>query len=133
MPLKLAAQDIRTAVTHTVSRPIQQPSAADPLLWFANMQASQWKAVMKWQVDQMKFIKHRYEQDMKLVDDLLETPDPAEMLNLYACFLQNALDDYSKEAANAASLGSKFMADSAREIRLQAKARVNDLMAATVA
>jgi len=130
MPLKLAAQDTRAAVPHTVSQPIQQTNVADPLLWLANMQASQWKSVMKWQVDQMNFMKHRYEQDMKFIDDLLETPDPAEMLNLYTCFLQNALDDYSNEAA---SMGGKFMADSVREIRLQAKARAEDLMATTVA
>jgi hypothetical protein len=121
----------------TRTTPVMSQSAdaagTTPLFELANLQVHSWKALFRWQEESLEFLRRRYAPDVRLVDDLLDNPEPAEMLNVYSCFLHNALDDYAREAAKAASLGGRIMTDAAREIRHQAKARTEDLMASTVA
>lgn len=109
-----------------------QAAANGPLMFMARLQASTYKAALKWQIESLGFLRHRYEQDMKFIDELLATPEPGEALSAYSCFLQNALDDYSKEAVKAANYSGKIATDAAREIRSEAEKVSENMMTATV-
>lgn len=105
----------------------------NPLLFIARLQADAYKAMLKWQIESLGFLRHRYEQDVKLIDELIASPEPGEMLSTYSRFLHNALDEYSKETVKTANYGSKVASDTARGIRAEAEKISGDIMAATTA
>mgnify|MGYP000432718621 CR=1 FL=1 len=107
-------------------------AGASGLAQLAKFQIGSWKAMLKWQVESLDFLKHRCEQDIRFIDELMQTPEPGEMLSTYSCFLQNALDDYSREAVKAAHMSNRMVNDAARDFRHQAEALSEDMMAATV-
>lgn len=129
MPAKQAAEPVMPDAPNAFFT----ANAGDSLLFFAHLQANAVKAMLKWQVESLNFLKHRYEQDMKFIDELLEAPEPGEMLSAYSCFLQNALDEYSRESVKAANYSSKVVTDAAKEIRRKAESVSENMMAATVA
>jgi hypothetical protein len=123
----------QTNNTSALPAPLLSIAAGDPAMLMARVQASTFKAVLKWQIESLNFLRHRYEQDVKFIDELLSTPEPGEMLSTCSCFMQNALDEYSKEAVKAANYGGRIITDTAKEIRSEAEKVSEDMMAATLA
>jgi len=107
----------------------------DAVMTMTRLQAGAFKAMLKWQVESLGFLRHRCEQEIRLIDDLLQSPEPADVLSTCSCYFQNALDDYSKEAVKAASYGDggKVATDAAREFRSGAERLSENAMAATIA
>jgi hypothetical protein len=105
----------------------------EAVMTMTRLQAGAFKAMLKWQVESLGFLRHRCEQDIRLIDDLLQSPEPGEVLSTCSCYFQGALDDYSKEAVKAASYGSKVATDTAREFRSGAERLSENAMAATIA
>jgi hypothetical protein len=104
----------------------------EPALFFVRLQAGAYRSMLKWQIEQMTFLRHRYEQDLRFVDDLIDAPEPGEMLSATSCFLQNALDDYSREAVKAATFSGKLVTDAAHQLRAEAERISDNAMTATV-
>ncbi|MGB3391747.1 MAG: phasin family protein [Pseudaminobacter sp.] len=102
------------------------------LFALASMQGHAFKAAMRYQIEGLAFLKHRCEQDMKLVDDLLATGDFNDAFDVYANFCQSALLEYSREAAKVTDIGSKVASDTARQIRREADQAAGDMAAQTV-
>lgn len=129
MPPKQSAQ------TNLIGMPAKllPATASEPVMFMAHLQAGAFKAMLKWQIESLGFLRHRYEQDIKLIDALLDVPEPGEMLSTCSCFFQNALDDYSREAVKAANYSGKVVTDAAREMRAEAEKISENAMAATVA
>jgi len=126
----------RQTIESNTSAPSAPPlsiTAGDPAMFVARMQASTVKAVLKWQIESLNFLRRRYEQDVKFIDELLAAPEPGEMLSTCSCFMQNALEEYSKEAVKAASYGGRIVTDTANEIRSEAEKVSENMMAATIA
>jgi hypothetical protein len=112
------------------------PSLADAQKFFsdaARMQAEAYRALMRYQIEMLGFIKHRFEQDVKLVDDLAESKAFNDAFDVVTDFMQNAATQYAAEAGKVASLGSKLSAETARRVRRQAGEVIDDLAAKTVA
>jgi hypothetical protein len=113
--------------------PAFSPSMSDsPAMLAVRLQAGAYRSMLKWQIEQMNFLRHRYEQDLRFIDDLVGSPEPGEMLGATSCFLQNALDDYSREAVKAATLSGRLVTDAARDLRLEAEKISDNAKAATV-
>lgn len=112
--------------------PLLNIAAGEPVLFMTRVQASTFKAVLKWQIESLNFLRHRYEQDVKFIDELLAAPEPGEMLSTCSCFMQNALDEYSKEAVKAANHSGRIITETAREFRSEAEKVSENVMAATV-
>lgn len=99
----------------------------------ARLQGQAFRSMMRYQVEALSFLKHRYEQDMKLVDDLTGSEDFNDAFDIYAAFLQNAASEYSAETGKMASIGSKIASDTAARVKREAAAAIDDMAAGTTA
>lgn len=99
----------------------------------ARLQAQGYKAMMRYQIEALSFLKHRYEQDVKLAEDLAASADFNDAFDVYTGFVQNAVTEYSSETGKMASIGSRIASETARRVRKEADAAIEDMAAQTVA
>lgn len=99
----------------------------------AHLQAHAFKVLMRYQIETLAFLKHRCEQDMKLMDDLASSDEFNDAFDIVGNFVQNAVSEYSTEAGKFASLGSKLAAETAKRVREEADRTIGDMAATTVA
>jgi hypothetical protein len=102
------------------------------LLETARLQAQAFKAAMRYQIEMLSFLKHRYEQDVKLVDDLVSSDEFADAFVVYSDFMRNAAVEYSAEAGKVATIGSRLASEMAKDVRKGAEETVENLAASTV-
>lgn len=103
------------------------------LFSMARMQAQGYKAMMRYQIEALSFLKHRCEEDVKLVEDLAASADFTDAIDVYASFLQNAVTEYSSESGKMADISSRIASDTARRVRRETGAAIEDIAAQTVA
>ncbi len=103
------------------------------LFSMARLQAQGYKAMMRYQIEALSFLKHRCEQDTKLADDLAASTDFSDAFDVYSGFVQNAVTEYSSETGKMASIGSRIASETARRVRQEADAAIEDMAAQTVA
>ena len=99
----------------------------------AHLQAQGYKAMMRYQIEALSFLKHRYEQDVKLADNLAAAADFNDAFDVYAGFVQNAVTEYSSETGKMANIGSRIASETARRVRKETDAAIEDMAAQTVA
>lgn len=103
------------------------------LFSMARLQAHGYKAMMRYQIEALSFLKHRYEQDVKLAEDLVASTDFSDAFDVYAGFVQSAVTEYSSETGKMASIGSRIASEAARRARKEADATIEDMAAQSVA
>jgi hypothetical protein len=103
------------------------------ILAAASLQAHTFKAMMRYQIETLAFLKHRYEQDVKLAEDLIDGSEFNDAFDIFSTFLQNAASEYTTEAGKVAALTSKLASETARRVRREAKTAIEDVAAKTVA
>ncbi|TIO09404.1 phasin family protein [Mesorhizobium sp.] len=99
----------------------------------SRLQAQAFKAIMRYQIETLSFLKHRYEQDVKLVDDLVGSDEFSDVFDVFSNFVQNATSEYAMEAGKVASIGSRLATETAKGVRKQAEATIEDMAATTIA
>lgn len=99
----------------------------------ARLQAHAFKAAMRYQIELLTFVKHRYEQDLKLADDLLASTELNDAFDVWRGFMERAATDYAAEASKVASISSRIATSTVKEARKEAEASVEALAARTVA
>jgi hypothetical protein len=99
----------------------------------ARLQAHAFKAAMQYQIEALTFVKHRYEMDMRFVDDLVASDEFNDTFDVFTTFMQNAATDYAAEASKVASIGSRFASETARRVRKEAEEAVDDIVVAATA
>jgi hypothetical protein len=99
----------------------------------ARLQAHGYKAMMRYQIEALSFLKHRYEQDVKLAEDLVASADFNDAFDVYTGFVQNAVTEYSSETGKMANIGSRIASETARRVRKETDAAIEDMAAQTVA
>jgi hypothetical protein len=99
----------------------------------ASLQAHAFKAIMRYHIETMAFLKHRYEQDAKLADDLIAGSEFNDAFDIFSTFLQNATSEYAIEAGKVAALTSRLASETARRLRKEARTAIEDVAAKTVA
>jgi hypothetical protein len=97
------------------------------------IQAQAFAALLRYQIEGLAFLKRRYEQDAKLVEDLAASDEMKDAFDIVSAFAQNAASDYTAEAGRLASLSSKLASEAARQARKDAETIVEDMAAQTVA
>lgn len=104
-------------------------------LFYAAMQlqAHVIKASMSYQVEALAFLKHRCEQDAKLVDDLAASEQFNDAFDVISAFVQNATAEYSTEAGRIASIGSRLASATAKRMRKEAQNAIEEMALHTVA
>ncbi|WP_264484361.1 phasin family protein [Mesorhizobium sp. PAMC28654] len=103
------------------------------LLAAASLQAHAFKAMMRYHIETLGFLKHRYEQDVKLAGDLIDGAEFNDAFDIFATFLQNATLEYTTEAGKLAGVTSKLASETAKRVRKEAKTAIEDAAAKTVA
>ena len=103
------------------------------LLSAARLQAQAYKAMMRYQIEVLSFLKHRYEEDMRLADDIASAQDLSNAFEICTDFWQQAITEYSDEAGKMANLGSRLASDTARQVRKEAEMTMEERMAARTA
>lgn len=104
-----------------------------PYLSAARLQADFFKAAMRYQIEALAFLRHRYEQDVKLVDDLLASVEHGDAFDVCTEFCQKAVSEYINEGEKVVKIGSGLASDAAKEVRKQTKAINEDMAAKAVA
>jgi hypothetical protein len=99
----------------------------------ASLQAHAFKAMMRYQIETLAFLKNRYEQDVKLADDLVAGFEFNDAFDIFSTFLQNATSEYAIEAGKVAALTSRLASETARRLRKEARTAIEDVAAKTVA
>jgi hypothetical protein len=92
----------------------------------AHLQAHAFKALMRYQIEALSFLRHRYEQDVKLVDDLIKAREVGDAVDVCSDFMRCATAEYGAEVEKFASIGSKIATETAEETRKQAEAIVEE-------
>ncbi|WP_246135898.1 phasin family protein [Mesorhizobium intechi] len=98
-----------------------------------SLQAHAFKAMMRYQIETLAFLRHRYEQDIKLADDLIGGPEFNDAFEVVSTFLHNAASEYVTEAGKVATLTSKLASEAAGLVRKEARTAIEDIAATTVA
>ncbi len=106
-------------------------NAQNAMLAYLHLQAQALKSVLRYQTEALGFLKHRYEEDMKLFDQLVTTRDLNDALSIYSSFAQTAASEYSVEASKMADIGSEMASEAARQMRKETESVTDDMMAAT--
>ncbi|MER9436518.1 phasin family protein [Mesorhizobium sp. M0618] len=99
----------------------------------ASLQAHAFKAMMRYHIETLGFLRHRYEQDVKLAGDLIDGAEFNDAFDIFSTFLQNATLEYTTEAGKVADLTSKLASETAKRVRKEAKTALEDAAAKSVA
>lgn len=97
-----------------------------------SLHAHAFKAIMRYHIETLAFLKHRYEQDAKRADDLTAGSEFNDTFDIVAAFLQNATSEYAIEAGKVAALTSKLASETARRLHEHARTAIEDVAAKTV-
>lgn len=87
------------------------------LLANAQLQAHVMKAMLRYQVEGLSFLKHRYERDLEFIDKLVASDEFDDAFKVASGFMQSAMSDYSAEAGKIATIGSELASDTAKRVR----------------
>jgi hypothetical protein len=97
------------------------------------LQAQAFKAAMRYQIEALGFLKRRFEQDVKFVDDLAGSNEFNDAFDVFATFMQNAATEYATEASKVISIGSKLASDTARRVRKETEEVADNISVAATA
>lgn len=97
----------------------------------ARLQAHLFKAFMSYQIEMLGFLKHRYEQDVKLADNLIASDQLNDSFDVMQTFMQKAANEYAAEAGKIASISSRIASNTAKEVKKETGAVIEDLAAQT--
>ncbi|MDX8533307.1 phasin family protein [Mesorhizobium sp. VK25A] len=99
----------------------------------AAMQAHSIRALLRYQIEGVSFLKRRFEDDLKLVEKLTGGDEFVDAFDVFVNFIQNAASDYANEAGKFASIGARLASDTAGQVRKEAETTMDDMAAATLA
>lgn len=99
----------------------------------AQLQAQSYRALMRYQIEMLGFLKHRCEQDVKLVDDLVASDQFNDAFDVVSNFMQNAASEYTAEAGKFAAIGGRLASETAKRVRKEADKVIEDAAASSVA
>ncbi|WP_428697590.1 phasin family protein [Stappia sp.] len=105
---------------------------ANPLLIAQRMQSEALRATLDWQAGMLDFLRHRIEQDVRLVDRLMHAREPDEVVSTCSEFCSQAFDDYTREAVKAARYGQDVASETSEKVRKDAEDLSDDLKTATL-
>lgn len=95
----------------------------------ACLQGHAFTVMMRYPIETLGFLKHRYEEDVKLVDDLIASDDVNEAFDIYAGFAEKAVEEYSTEAGKVATMSSELASESTKRIQKEAETLTRDFTA----
>jgi hypothetical protein len=111
----------------------QSGSGQRLMLTMARMQGHAMHAALNMQIETLGFLKHRYEQDLKLVDRLTGLNGFSDAFSSCSEFWKETVSEYSEEAGKIVSIGSRLAAEAASNARKDAEKIGQELTEKSVA
>ncbi len=99
----------------------------------ARMQGHAMRAALNMQIETLGFLKHRYEQDLKLVEMLTGSDGFSDAFSACSKFWKETVNEYSDEAGKIVSISSKLAAEAASNVRKDAERIREELAEKSVA
>lgn len=99
----------------------------------AAYQALSLRALLQFQVEGSSFLRRRVVDDLELISRLTRRDDFVDAFDIVANFVQNAASDYADEIGRLASIGARVAAETAVQVRREARTTADDMAAATLA
>lgn len=99
----------------------------------AAMQAYSIRALLRYQIESLSFLKRRFEDDLKLLEKLTAGDEFVDAFDVFSNFVQKATSDYANEAGKFASIGARLASETAGQVRKEAETTIDDMAAATLA
>jgi hypothetical protein len=90
-------------------------------------------AASRLQIESFDFLMRRYQQQVRLVGDLVGSAGYNDALDTIGDFVRVAKIDYAGEASNMLMIGSKLASQAAHRMREEARTTLEDSAARTVA
>ena len=81
------------------------------------LQGHAFTSMMRYQIEALGFLKRRYEQDVTLVDDLIETEDVNKAFDICAGFVEKAMAEYSAQAGKVATMSSELASEATERMQ----------------
>lgn len=123
-------------VEHAYPIPSSLPAfaAAEKLLEAGvGFQVEVLNAASRLQIESINFLMRRYQQQVRLVGDLVGSAGYNDALDAIGDFVRVAKIDYAAEASNMLMIGSKLASEAAHRINEEAASGLEDMAARTVA
>ena len=99
----------------------------------AHVQANTLKAMIRTQIEALTFVKHRYERNLRLVDDLIASEKYHNTFGVCGEFYHDAASEYAEEMRKLTSLCSRIVSDSAKLVDGEVEKMFEDAAARTIA
>ena len=97
-----------------------------------HMQAHALKAMIRAQIETVAFARHRYERNLKLIDDLVESEKYQNTFGVYGEFCRDAASEYAEEMRKLTSLGTRLVSDSTELVDGEIEKIFEDAAARTI-
>lgn len=97
------------------------------LLSLEHLQAEALKAMFRYHIEAMRFLKSRLEQNLRLVEDIQSDDHLNDAFDVWSGFWQGVLLDYSMEGARMATIGSRIATILVKRLRRENKLLVENM------
>ena len=82
-------------------------------------------------IETLDFFLRRYEEQVKLIGNLIGSVEYNDALDAVGDFVRTAKIDYATEASRLATIGSQFAVETAKRVRDDAKSTLDEIAART--
>lgn len=97
-----------------------------------HIQANTLKALIHVQIESLAFVQHRCEQDLKLIDDLVDSEKYHNTFGVYGEFVRDTVSGYANETRKLISLGTGLVSDAAKQANGEVDRVFEDVTARTI-
>ncbi|MCA1408373.1 hypothetical protein I6F26_30695 [Ensifer sp. IC3342] len=95
------------------------------------LQTDALKAVLRYQIEALRFAKSRCEEDLRFLEEIWSPGHVNDTFDLWYVFWQNAFLDYYTETGRFADIGSRVAVKTAKHVHEEEKLLAGDLAAQT--
>ena len=79
------------------------------------------KAMLRYQIEGLSFLQHRFQRDIKLMDDVIAAEKTNDTLDVIGDYWRDAVSDYAKEVSKTLAINARFASDTAGIVREETK------------
>lgn len=110
----------------TVPMPLFADGGQKMVLAATGMQAQAFRAFFRYQIEALSFLKHRFEQDILLADDLSGSADLKTALDVVSKYMQTTTGEYANEMSKLVAMNSKIASETIRNTQKQTRTLFED-------
>lgn len=91
------------------------------------------KTLLRYQIEGLSFLQHRFQRDIKLLDDIIAAEKTNDTFDVISDYWRDAASDYAKEVSKTLAINARFASDTADIAKDEVKSSSNAAAASTIA